>query len=129
MGADLLDNQSIEALKRWRKPGDITDVPRYDETRAIQNNLHSNNLLEDGSYVRLKNLNFGFTLPTQMSNRLMMEQLRVYISATNLWTYTRYSGADPEVSSRDGSTASQAIDFFTFPQVRTISAGLTATFR
>jgi TonB-dependent starch-binding outer membrane protein SusC len=128
MGADLQSNQSTEALRRWQKPGDVTDVPRY-EFQSTLNNLHSNRILEDGSYLRLKNLNIGYKIPSKYANRVMLEQLRVYVSATNLWTLTPYTGADPEVSTLDGSTAARGIDFFTLPQVRTISIGLNATIR
>lgn len=128
MGADLESNQVVDALRRWRKPGDITDVPRYD-LGSTTNNLHSNRLLEDGSYLRLKNLNIGYNIPANIANRMMFEQVRVYVTATNLWTLTKYTGSDPEVSTLDGSTASQGIDFYTLPQVRTIAIGLTATLR
>jgi TonB-dependent starch-binding outer membrane protein SusC len=128
MGGDLQSNQSVEALRRWQKPGDITDVPRY-EFGSTLNNLHSNRLLEDGSYLRLKNLNIGYTLPTRLTNKFFLEQLRVFVSATNLWTLTSYTGSDPEVSTLDGSTAAKGIDFFTLPQVRTISIGLNGTIR
>jgi TonB-linked SusC/RagA family outer membrane protein len=128
MGADIENNQSIDALRRWQKPGDITDIPRY-ELASTQNNLHSNRLLEDGSYLRLKNVSLGYNLPSRITNKLMMQQLRVYCTATNLWTYTKYTGSDPEVSTLDGSVSAQGIDFFTLPQVRTIAVGLTATLR
>ena len=58
MGGDIQTNQSVDALRRWRKPGDITDVPRY-ELNSTTNNLHSNRLLEDGSYLRLKKFKYG----------------------------------------------------------------------
>jgi TonB-dependent starch-binding outer membrane protein SusC len=128
MGADLESNQSVEALRRWRKPGDITDIPRY-ELGSTTNNLHSNRLLEDGSYLRLKNLNVGYRLPGSIADRVKMESLRVYLSATNLWTLTKYTGSDPEVSTLSGSTSAQGIEFFTLPQVRTISIGLNATLK
>ncbi|HMI65019.1 MAG TPA: SusC/RagA family TonB-linked outer membrane protein, partial [Cyclobacteriaceae bacterium] len=128
MGGDIQTNQSVDALRRWQKPGDVTDIPRY-ELNSTVNNLHSNRLLEDGSYLRLKNLNIGYTLPSKMIHTLMLSQLRIYLSATNLWTYTKYSGADPEISTLDGSTAAQGIDFFTLPQVRTIAVGLNATLK
>jgi TonB-linked SusC/RagA family outer membrane protein len=128
MGADIENNQSVDALRRWQKPGDITDVPRY-ELGSTLNNLHSNRLLEDGSYLRLKNLSVGYNFPGRITNMLMLNQLRLYVTGTNLWTYTKYSGADPEVSTLDGSTAAQGIDFFTLPQVKTISVGLNATLR
>lgn len=128
MGADIENNQSVEALRRWQKPGDITDVPRY-ELGSTLNNLHSNRLLEDGSYLRLKNISFGYNLPSRLINKLMLEQLRVFVSATNIFTWTKYTGSDPEVSTLDGSTAAQGIDFFTLPQVKTVALGLNATLR
>jgi hypothetical protein len=129
-GTDLASNQSIDALRRWKKEGDITDVPRYVlGAKNNFNNYHSNRLLEDGSYLRLKNLGFGYTFSQKISDRLKLERIRVYASATNLWTLTKYTGADPEVSTLDGSTTAQGIDFFTLPQVRTISLGLNVTFK
>lgn len=128
MGADLESNQSVEALRRWRKEGDVTDIPRY-EFESTKNNLHSNRLLEDGSYLRLKNVSLGYNLPSRLTRKFMVEQLRVYCSATNFWTYTKYTGSDPEVSTLDGSVSAQGIDFFTLPQVKTVTVGLTATLR
>jgi len=128
MGADLESNQSVDALRRWQKEGDITDVPRY-EFESTRNNLHSNRLLEDGSYLRLKNVSIGYNLPSRISRKFMFEQLRLYCSATNYWTYTKYTGSDPEVSTLDGSVSAQGIDFFTLPQVKTVTVGLTATLR
>ena len=128
MGADIQSNQSVDALRRWQKPGDITDIPRY-ELESTLNNLHSNRLLEDASYLRLKNLSVGYNLPGKLLNRMYFRNLRVYASATNLWTYTKYTGSDPEVSTLDGSTAAQGIDFFTLPQVRTIALGINAVLK
>jgi hypothetical protein len=128
MGADIQSNQSVDALRRWQKPGDITDIPRY-ELESTLNNLHSNRLLEDASYLRLKNLSVGYNLPGKLLNRMYFRSLRVYASATNLWTYTKYTGSDPEVSTLDGSTAAQGIDFFTLPQVRTIALGINAVLK
>jgi TonB-linked SusC/RagA family outer membrane protein len=127
-GADISNNQSVEALRRWQKPGDVTDVPRY-EFENSYNNFHSNRLLEDGSYLRLKSVSFGYHLPANLANKLMLQNLRIYCSGTNIWTYTKYSGADPEVSTLDGSVSAQGIDFFTLPQVRTVSVGINATLR
>lgn len=128
MGGDLQTNQSTDALRRWQKPGDITDIPKYSFGSTI-NNLHSNRLLEDASYLRLKNVSVGYNLPVSIVNKLMLAQVRAYISCTNLWTLTKYSGSDPEVSTLDGSNSAQGIDFFTLPQVRTISIGINATLK
>jgi len=129
-GQDIENNQVKAALRRWRKPGDITDVPRYElGAKNNFNNLHSSRLVEDGSYLRLKNVNVGYQLSPKLADRLKLQSVRVFLSATNLWTLTRYSGADPEVSTLDGSTTAQGIDFFTLPQVRTVSVGLNASLK
>jgi TonB-linked SusC/RagA family outer membrane protein len=97
MGADIQNNQSVDALRRWKKPGDVTDIPKY-ELNSTLNNLHSNRLLEDASYLRLKNVSLGYNLPNSIINKINFRQIKIYASATNLWTYTKYTGSDPEVS-------------------------------
>lgn len=124
MGRDILSNQIPEALNRWQKPGDITDVPRYELDNTF-NQFLSNRFLEDGSYLRLKNVNIGYNLPAAFSTKFRVQKIRVYVSATNLWTLTNYSGSDPEVSTLDGSVSAQGIDLNTLPQVRTIAGGLS----
>ncbi|MGA0560629.1 SusC/RagA family TonB-linked outer membrane protein [Larkinella sp. VNQ87] len=124
-GADLQTNQSRKALERWQKPGDITSVPRY-VYQDSYNNYHSSRFLEDGSYLRLKNLTLGYNLPKKYVERFrIVSGARIYASATNLWTWTRYSGPDPEVSTLDGSTTAQGIDFFTIPQYKTMMVGIS----
>ena len=126
-GEDIETNQSVIALRRWRQEGDITDVPRY-ELGNTYNNYHSSRFLEDGSFLRLKNVSFGYTLPPRWIEKLKLQNVRVFVSGANLWTLTRYSGVDPEVSTLDGSTSAQGIDFYTLPQVKTIQGGITLTF-
>ncbi len=126
-GADLQNNQTRLALNRWRKEGDITSVPRY-EYQNTYNNYLSSRFLEDGSFLRLRNVALGYNLPKKLVNRYKIGNVRVYATATNFFTLTRYSGPDPEVSTLDGSTTAQGIDFFTFPQVKTLVGGLSLTF-
>jgi TonB-dependent starch-binding outer membrane protein SusC len=128
LGGDIQTNQSVDALRRWRKEGDVTDIPKY-ELGSTLNNLHSNRFLEDASYLRLKNVSFGYSLSPKIIEKLRLNQVRVYATATNLWTLTKYTGSDPEVSTLDGSTSAQGIDFFTLPQVRTISVGINVTLK
>lgn len=126
-GADLQSNQSRKALERWQKPGDITSVPRY-VYQNTYNNFHSSRFIEDGSYLRLKNIALGYNLPKKYVERFrIVSGARLFASATNLWTLTRYSGPDPEVSTLDGSTTAQGIDFFTIPQYKTMMVGITLT--
>lgn len=127
LGENLQVNQVREALKRWRKPGDITSVPKYEFNNTF-NNRHSSRFIEDGSYMRLKNLTLGYNLPNNWTSRVKISNARIYASATNLWTLTSYTGGDPEVSTLDGATIGQGIDLFTLPQVRTIMLGVTVGF-
>lgn len=123
-GEDLASNQVKGALKRWQQPGDITSVPRYEAENTF-NNYQSSRFIEDGSYLRLKNVSLGYNLKSEWLTRLKLSTARIYVSGTNLWTLTPYSGADPEVSTLDGSTTAQGIDFYTLPQVRTLTVGIT----
>jgi TonB-dependent starch-binding outer membrane protein SusC len=126
-GTDLRVNQTTDALRRWQKPGDITDVPRY-EYKYAYNSYSSSRNLQDGSYLRLKSVSLGYTVPARWTSKIKIGAVRLYANATNLWTLTRYNGGDPEVSTIDGSTASQGIDFFTLPQVKTLVAGVSVSF-
>lgn len=126
-GEDLNNNQVRKALDRWQQPGDITDVPRY-ESGNTRNNWHSNRFLEDGSFLRVKNISVGYNLPARYAQRIKAQNIRVYGSATNLFTLTNYSGNDPEVSTLDGSTTAQGIDLFTLPQVKTMMVGVNVKF-
>ncbi|UFH56086.1 TonB-dependent receptor [Spirosoma sp. KNUC1025] len=126
-GADLQNNQTRQALKRWQKEGDITTVPKYEYLNTYNNYL-SSRFLEDGSYLRLKNISFGYNFPKAWISKYKVSNARLYASAMNLWTLTRYSGPDPEVSTLDGSTSAQGIDFFTLPQIKTVLVGLSLSF-
>ena len=125
-GEDIDNNQSVLALKRWQNPGDITSVPRY-EWNNTYNNRHSSRLIEDGSYFRLKSLTLGYNIPELYSRKARLNRARIYVTGVNLLTFSNYSGADPEVSTLDGSVTAAGIDFFTLPQVKTFVIGLKAT--
>ena len=126
-GENIENNQSREALKRWRKEGDITSVPKY-EFGNTYNNRFSSRFVEDASYLRLKNMTVGYSFANNIIDRLHLNKLRLYVSGTNIWTLTNYTGADPEVNSLDGSTVAQGLDLYTFPQVRTILVGVNVGF-
>ncbi len=126
-GEDIENNQSRMALDRWQKEGDISSVPKYELGNTV-NNRFSSRFVEDASYLRLKNMTIGYSLNQDLLAKLKLNKLRIYASGTNIWTLTNYSGADPEVNSLDGSTTSQGLDFYTFPQVRTVLVGLNLGF-
>jgi TonB-dependent starch-binding outer membrane protein SusC len=120
------DNQLADVKRRWRQPGDITDIPRA--AANAENKLVSSRFIEDGSYLRLKNLTIGYTVDRELTSRIHISSLRVYMSAQNLLTFTRYSGLDPEVNYSGNSTQVIGTDFFTFPQARAITVGLNLKF-
>lgn len=126
-GEDLNNNQVRKALERWQEPGDITEVPRY-ESGNTRNNWHSSRFLEDGSFLRVKNVSVGYNLPMKYVQRIKAQGIRIYGSATNLFTWTAYTGNDPEVNTLDGSTTAQGIDLFTLPQVKTMMVGVNVKF-
>ena len=116
-------NNHSYASNRWQQPGDETDIPRASLSN-VNWREYSSRWLEDGSYLRLKSLNFGYTVPRSVVNSIGVQSLRLYIQGQNLLTFTNYTGFDPEVNqnARDGALAGR--DFGTLPQVRTFSVGV-----
>ncbi|MEC5144444.1 TonB-dependent receptor [Chitinophaga sp. 212800010-3] len=115
-----------DQLNRWQKPGDITDVPRLTAYGLNYTVDQNSRFLEDGSFLRLKTLTFGYTIPKSASERLRIQQLRVYFTGTNLWLLTKYTGADPE-SNVTGIQTVQGLDLGTPPQPRSVQFGLNVT--
>jgi outer membrane receptor protein involved in Fe transport len=119
-----------EQLQRWQKPGDVTDIPRLTSVAASNNyggvvqNL-SDRYLEDGSFLRLRTLTLGYTVPKQAAASVHLNSLRVYVQAVNLFTLTPYSGLDPEVNSQSGVSNTKNFDWATVPQPRTVQVGVT----
>jgi TonB-linked SusC/RagA family outer membrane protein len=130
-----------QQLERWQKPGDITSTPRLTtysgnptENGGAANNYGgsvaslSSRYLEDGSFVRLRNLSLGYQVPSSIINKIGITAVRAYVQASNLFTITNYSGMDPEISSQSGNQNTAGYDWATVPQPRTILFGLSVTF-
>lgn len=118
------DNQTVDQMTYWDKPGDITMVP---EPRLGSGNGTGNSTryLSSGSYIRLKTLTLGYTLPATALSKIKLTKLRIFASAQNLATITGYKGWDPEVNADYQSTnINQGVDFYTAPQPRVISIGI-----
>src|SRR5205823_4567240 len=94
-GSNGYDNQTVDQLRAWKKPGDITDVP---EARLFYPNgtNPSSRYLSDGSYLRVKSVTIGYNIPAAISKKIKLERARVYARAINLFTITKYEGWDPE---------------------------------
>lgn len=118
------DNKIAAVLGAWQQPGDVTDVPRASLDGSSGANVISSRFLEDGSFLRLKTLTVGYSLPARYTGRVA-RSARLYVSAQNLFTITGFSGLDPEVNySGSGSTVGLGTEFYTFPQARTFLIGL-----
>jgi len=131
-----LFNGSTDVLRAWRPDNTNTDVPRAVSGDPNHNTRTSDRFIESGSYLRLKNLSIGYTLPQSAIKGLtgnVVNTLRVYISTQNLFTITKYTGYDPEIGIRpaNGSTQgqlTQGIDYGQYPQARTFMAGIQVGF-
>lgn len=127
-GMNGIFGQSATVLDRWTPDNKSTTFPRAVYGDPNNNRRTSDRFLEDGSFIRLKNLNFGYSLPKSITDKLKINRLRVYVGGQNLLTFTNYSGLDPEVSTFGEVTLSAGTDFLTFPQARTIMGGVNITF-
>ncbi len=112
-------NFSISQLDRWQRSGDITDVPKM--TNANYDNIYSSRFLEDGSFIRLKNVVLAYHLPKEFIGKMTA---KIYLSAQNLLTFTPYQGLDPETNAGGSYPAVQGIEFYTVPQARWLTAGV-----
>ncbi len=121
------DNQSTAVLRRWRKEGDITDIPRA-IYRQGYNWLGSDYYVEDGSFLRFRTLTLRYNMPKKLVNKLKVKNMSAYITGENLFTWTNYTGQDPEVSMRGSDPFRVAVDYSFTPPVKTITLGLSVSF-
>jgi TonB-linked SusC/RagA family outer membrane protein len=121
-------NQTTRVLDRWTPTNTNTDVPRAVFGDPAGNNQVSSRFIEDGSYVRLKNLTLAYGLPQSVLQKSGISGVRVYVTGQNLLTWTDYSGYDPEVSADPFSSTGFGRDLGVYPQARTYTVGLNATF-
>ncbi|WP_338874247.1 TonB-dependent receptor [Spirosoma sp. SC4-14] len=126
-----LFNAGTDVLRAWTPTNTNTDVPRAVDGDPNGNSRTSDRFIEDGSYLRLKNLSIGYTIPVaalQSFSRGTLSRARIYVASTNLLTFTKYTGYDPEVGSRSNGTLTNGIDYGQFPQARTLMVGLQLGF-
>lgn len=119
-GMAVAYNQTTAVLDRWTGPGTSNTMPRAVFNDPNKNTRVSNRYIEDGSYLRVKNVTLGYTLP-KSERKSVVNSLRLYLSAQNLFTFTKYTGFDPEVGAN-------GIDLNVYPVTKTISAGVQLTF-
>lgn len=113
-------NQFASYANRWTPDNPTNDLYRVGGQGP---RVYSTRIIEDGSYLRLKTVNLGYTFPAPLARRAHLQSLRVYAAAQNLLTWTNYSGNDPEVSAY-GSALTPGFDFSVYPRARTFTFGL-----
>ncbi len=117
----ISENQTTETLDRWTGEGTSNEMPRAIYNDPNKNTRPSDRYVEDGSYLRIKSLTLGYTLPATLTSKAQMSAVRVYASAVNLFTFTKYSGFDPEVGT-------SGIDNNVYPVTSTVSFGVNISF-
>lgn len=120
-------NQSIAVLDRWQQPGDVTLIPRASFGNT-DNSRVSTRFIEDASYVRVKAITLGYRLPKSFTEKINIGEIRFYATGENMFTFTNYSGLDPEVNAFGGSNTVRGIDFGTYPQTRNVLFGASIKF-
>lgn len=122
-------NNYKDALKRWKSESDTGDgkTNRANRVSKGQNGVTSTWHVEDGSYLRIKNITLGYSFPKNVVNKAYIQNARIYLSAQNLFTFTKYKGYNPEVTNRTETTRSGE-DYGVYPLAKTISVGANVTF-
>lgn len=122
----LYCNLKYDALNRWTGPNTSNDFPKMSFTDLNNNwKTASDFFVEDASFIRLRNLSIGYTLPANIVKYAKVSRLRIYFTAENLFTFTKYKGFDPEIG---GGVFSQGIDHGVYPQAKAFLTGINITF-
>ncbi len=124
-GLAAATNAGTIALDRWTGPGTSNFVPRAVYNDPNQNIRASSHYIENGSYLRIKLLTLGYTLPKELTSALQGKRIRIYVSSQNLVTATKYTGFDPELGNNGNSLG---VDRGVYPQARSFLAGVNVGF-
>ena len=120
-------NQSVNVTDRYTPENTDGALPRFTNTNT-NNTAMSDRYVENGSYMRIQNLTVGYTLPARISSKVYISNLRVWVSAQNLYTFSGYSGYDPEVGVYNNQITLMNVDMGHYPNPRTFSVGANVTF-
>lgn len=121
---DLIDPNGERTLENMHMTNPGATTYRIDQATANENSRMSNIFIEDGSYLRIKNLAVGYTLPKKMLQKVGIKYIRVYFNVQNLYTFTKYNGYDPEVGSYNQNVLLRGVDYARYPSQRIYTFGL-----
>src|SRR5690606_3243640 len=120
------DTNYRAGIQPWTPENPNTDFPRVVKASTMNARGDSDRWLEDGSFVRLKYIGFGYNVPEAFNDRIGLTSLRLSISGQNLVTFTDYTGLDPEFS--NGNIFQRGVDLGSFPNLQTYSLGVNLSF-
>lgn len=128
LGLTDQNNQRVEALDRFTATNPSTSVPRANFSDPNDNRRISDRYIEDGSFVRLRNVTLGYQLQNAFIKKINLTSAKVYVSGQNLLTFTNYSGYDPEVGSFNQNPLINGVDNGRYPSARSLTVGFNANF-
>jgi TonB-dependent starch-binding outer membrane protein SusC len=118
-------NQFASYSDRWTFDNQDSDIPRVSSSSS--NGLFSSRIIEDGSFIRLKTVSLGYNIPPKFLKQMKISRARAYVSAQNLFTLTKYTGYDPEVSIRN-TALTPGLDFSSYPRAASMNIGINLSF-
>lgn len=124
------NNQRVDAFNYWKNPGDVGVLPKP-ALSGSGNFLGSDRYLQRGDFIRLRNVNLSYTLPKNIVEKVWLQDVRIFVQGTNLWTFNPYFDGDPEVgrgSEESGLTLLGETTLYTYPNTRGFTAGINLTF-
>ncbi len=127
------NNGNTTTLRRWTPTNKVTDVPKaiFNDpviTNSLTNGEMSQRWVEDGSFIRLKNITLNYNIPAKLLKRAKLGSVKVFVSGQNLALFTHYSGYDPESQNQSVKNSQLGIDYAVQPQPRTLMAGINVNF-
>jgi hypothetical protein len=125
-------NRSTDMLtKSWKKQGDVAQLPRLNASDTFSQQI-STYFVEDGSYMRIKNVQLTYTVPTSVLKKIKLSSMQIYVQGQNLFTFTKYQGLDPDINIRNSGADNQdihmGIDEGAFPVAKSYNVGLRVGF-
>lgn len=121
------NNQSSSILNRWTPTNQNTSIPRAVNVKLTSRSW--DHLVENGSYLRIQNIKFGYRLPEKIvSQTRCLRSVTLYLSLQNYFTFTKYSGLDPEVSKYGSDNLGLGYDYFSYPMSKSVLFGITVNF-
>ncbi len=126
---DGIENSHASRINSWTTENPGSDICRMSYSDPNRNIMTFSDLwIEDASFLRVKNIQIGYTMKSELMNRIRISNVRIYLSSDNLFTFTKYSGWDPEIGELFFNPFNNGIDMGTYPHARKFMIGMNLAF-